>query len=120
MITSNTYQFINLEYLELMSDNDNSMKKVLLDMLIEELPMEINKMQPLVEARSWVELSEVSHKMKSTLAYVGNDDMTVNNKTIEVLCKSEQDLDQIPELVKKLETCLERVMPELKIELTRL
>lgn len=120
MVTSNTYQYINLEYLELMSDNDNSMKKVLLEMLMDELPVEIEKMPPLAEAKSWLELSEVAHKMKSTLAYVGNDDMTVANKTIEVLCKTEQDVDQIPELVATLQSCLERVIPELKIELSKL
>lgn len=120
MITSNTYQFINLEYLELMSDNDNAMKKVLLEMLMDELPAEIEKMAPLAEAKSWNELSEVSHKMKSTLAYVGNDDMTVANKTIEVLCKTEEDLDQIPAQIETLNNCLERVLPELKIEMSRL
>ncbi len=120
MITSNTYQFINLEYLELMSDGDNGMKKVLLEMLLEELPVEMDKMKELATASSWAELSEVSHKMKSTLAYVGNDDMTVANKTVEVLCKSEQDLDQIPVLVNTIYSCMERVIPELKIELSRL
>ncbi len=118
--TSNTYQFINLEYLDLMSDGDNGMKKILLEMLLDELPTEFDKMVSCKESKSWNDLSEVSHKMKSTLAYVGNEEMTVSNKTIEVLAKTEQDLDQIPTLLDSLKTNLDRVMPELKIELSRL
>jgi len=120
MITKNTYQFINLEYLELMSDGDDAMKKVLLDMLLEELPQEVEKMKTLVDQSAWNDVSEVSHKMKSTLAYVGNDEMTVANKSIEIITKTEQDLDQLPDLMQTLCKNLERVVPELRIEHSRL
>ncbi len=120
MVSNNTYQFINLDYLELMSDGDDSMKKVLLEMLIEELPDEIVKMRALQQASDWNELCSVSHKMKSTLSYVGNDTMTETNKTIEKNTKNATELDQVPTLMNTLETNLDRVMTELKIELTRL
>lgn len=120
MVSSNAYQFINLDYLELMSDGDDSMKKVLLEMLIEELPEEIVKMRSLEQVSNWSELSSVSHKMKSTLSYVGNETMTDANKTIEQNTKDADGLSEVPRLMKSLETNLERVMTELKIELTRL
>jgi len=103
-----------------MSDGDNGMKKILLEMLLDELPTEFEKMIVCSDSKSWNDLSEVSHKMKSTLAYVGNDEMTVSNKTIEILSKTDQDLDQIPSLLANLKTNLDRVMPELKLELSRL
>ena len=120
MVSNNAYQFINLDYLDLMADGDDSMKKVLLEMLIEELPDEIVKMRSLQQQSNWSELSSVSHKMKSTLSYVGNDDMSESNKTIEQNTKNNTDLDGITGLMDKLEANLERVMTELKIELTRL
>ena len=120
MVSNNAYQFINLDYLELMSDGDNSMKKVLLEMLIEELPDEISKMRTLQEASNWSELSSVSHKMKSTLSYVGNESMTESNKTIEQVTKQNADIDGVRTLMDALETNLDRVMTELKVELTRL
>ncbi len=120
MVSNNAYQFINLDYLELMSDGDDSMKKVLLEMLIEELPDEIVKMRSLEQASNWAELSSVSHKMKSTLSYVGNDTMTEANKTIEKYTKEDTGLNDVPSLMDTLETNLDRVMTELKIELTRL
>lgn len=120
MVSNNAYQFINLDYLELMSDGDDSMKKVLLEMLIEELPDEIVKMKELQQASNWDELSSVSHKMKSTLSYVGNDSMTEANKTIEQNTKHQTSLEDVSTLMTSLETNLDRVMTELKIELTRL
>ena len=120
MVSNNAYQFINLDYLELMSDGDDSMKKVLLEMLIVELPDEIVKMRSLEQASNWAELSSVSHKMKSTLSYVGNEIMTISNKTIEKNTKNNESLEEIPTHMDTLETNLERVMTELKIELTRL
>lgn len=120
MVSNNTYQFINLDYLELMSDGDDSMKKVLLEMLIEELPDEIVKMRSLQEAANWDDLCSASHKMKSTLSYVGNEIMTESNKVIEHSTKDSTDLENISSLMDTLETNLDRVMAELKIELTRL
>jgi len=120
MVSNNTYQFINLDYLELMSDGDDSMKKVLLEMLIEELPDEIVKMRSLQQASNWAELSSVSHKMKSTLSYVGNETMTEANKTIEKNTKEDTGIEDVASLMDSLETNLDRVMTELKIELTRL
>lgn len=120
MVSNNAYQFINLDYLELMSDGDDSMKKVLLEMLVEELPDEIVKMRKLQQESNWAELTSVSHKMKSTLSYVGNDKMTEANKTIELNTKHNTGLEDVPSLMDSLETNLDRVMNELKIELTRL
>jgi len=120
MVSNNAYQFINLEYLELMSDGDESMKKVLLEMLIEELPAEVVKMRGLEQSSSWNELCSVSHKMKSTLSYVGNEEMTLANKTIEQHTKNNTALEEVPVLMGQIETNLDRVMTELKIELTRL
>ena len=38
------FKYIDLSYLDLMSDGDLEMKQMMLDMLIEEIPAEINKM----------------------------------------------------------------------------
>jgi len=38
----NCYKHINLEYMDMMSDGDDSMKKIMLEMLLEELPQEKN------------------------------------------------------------------------------
>ncbi|MEL6923177.1 MAG: Hpt domain-containing protein [Bacteroidota bacterium] len=113
----NTHQHINLNYLEMMADGDDSMKVVMLEMLLEELPVEVAKMRELTDAGNWSELTSVSHKMKSTLAYVGNDAMTEANKEIELITKDGGDYSKVPGLMDTVETQFNNVLPELKTEL---
>lgn len=114
------YKFINLDYLDMMSDGDLDMKKVMLDMLFEELPMEISKMRQLTDTNDWNELKSVSHKMKSTLSFVGCDPMTTSNTEIEALCKTGNDAGKISTLMAVLENNLDDVMSELKMEYAKL
>ncbi len=113
----NTYAHLNLDYLNLMSDGDLDMKKVMLEMLLEELPSEIKKMRPLMEDKKWEKLKDVSHKMKSTLAFVGNEEMTIANTVVEQISKDLENFEELPELITILENMTEKVMPELKIVL---
>jgi len=77
------YKHIDLSYLELMSDGDADMKGILLDMLLTEPSGEFKKMQELAAAQSWDELKQVSHKMKSTLPYIGFEELSETNKKID-------------------------------------
>ena len=121
MIDTNktTYDYINLEYMEMMSEGDSSMKKVMIEMLMEELPQEIDKMDALVKDRNWNELMSVSHKMKSTLAFVGNENMTEANKQIESLSKEGSNTDSIPELLESLKNLYPKVLNELQQEIDK-
>ena len=113
------YRHINLEYLDLMADGDDSMKQVILGMLITELPEEITKMKGLIQNQSWTELSNVSHKLKSTLSYVGNEEMTLTNKAIEKFSKNQISLDEIGSLYTVLKEHLPSVVNELEAELEK-
>ena len=121
MIDTNktTYDYINLEYMEMMSEGDSSMKKVMIEMLMEELPQEIDKMDALVKDRNWNELMSVSHKMKSTLAFVGNENMTEANKQIESLSKEGSNTDSVPELLESLKNLYPKVLNELQQEIDK-
>ena len=114
------YNFINLDYLNMMSDGDLEMKKVMLDMLFEELPAEIAKMRDLCNASDWEELKSVSHKMKSTLSFVGCEEMTNANSEIELICKEGEEVEKIPSLMAVLDNNFDNVMVELKTEYNKL
>ena len=115
-MSSAAYKHINLDYLELMSDGDSDMKKTMLEMLLAEIPDEFSKMRGLVNDQNWEELTQVSHKMKSTLAFVGNEELTNANKQLELLSKNEEDFEQIRNLMSILESKLEFVTDELQVE----
>lgn len=115
-----SYSFINLDYMDMMSDGDDSMKVVMLEMLLDELPQELQKMSDLCAAADWTELGSVSHKMKSTLAFVGNNEMTSANTEVETICKSGERVAQVPALVTTLTDIAPQALKELKAELGRL
>ncbi len=95
------YQFINLEYLELMADGDNDMKGTLLQMLLSEPAGEFVKMKQHFDDENWEALKQVSHKMKTTLPYIGYEKLTETNVKIDRMLweQKEQGLsnDQIRE-----------------------
>ncbi len=115
------YKYINLSYLELMSDGDAQMKNILLDMLLTEPVGEFEKMQSLSAQKNWEELKQVSHKMKSTLPYIGFEELTETNKRIDKTLwerenseLSEKQIGQtIPELVKTVYELYKKTVPEL-------
>ncbi len=110
------YNHINLSYLELMSDGDVEMKKVMLEMLFEEPVQEFEKMAQAVKEEDWQTLKAVSHKMKSTLAFVGNDLLTTTNKKVESIVKEMSDVAQLPDLIKLLQDNYQKALVELKTE----
>ncbi len=119
-MSDNGYAHINLAYLELMADNDPEMKAVMLDMLLDELPEELEKMKNHFASGSWEDLGSVSHKMKSTLAFVGNEEMTAANKDIETMAKDGAEAGKLERLLNVLVEMCPKVMAELKVEQSRL
>ena len=120
MTTSTNYQYVNLDYLNLMTDGDDDMKKVMIDMLFEELPQELTKMNELYAAGDLEELKAVSHQMKSTLAVIGNDQMTNANKTLEATLKDGSGTHKIPALLATLTELQTKVIAELQLEYRKL
>jgi HPt (histidine-containing phosphotransfer) domain-containing protein len=111
-------EIINLDYLRLMADNDDEMVQTMLAMLLEELPAEMAKLEALCGAENWEDLTKVSHKMKSTLAFVGNETMTQANKELERLTKYKIDLHLVTGLVSSLLAHLPAVMAALEKEVS--
>ncbi len=90
------YQYINLDYIDLMTDGDDEMKVTMLEMLLEEMPAELELMKNHLANAEWEDLFKAAHKMKSTLSFIGNDAMTQANIAIEHAAKHEKNIDGIP------------------------
>jgi len=110
-----SFQHINLDYLELMSDGDDDMKKVMIEMLLEEVPAEVAKLNKMHEIADWKELREVSHKLKSTLSFIGNPIMTEANKKVEDIAKAADGLEELPSLLEAITSTYPGALEELKM-----
>ena len=109
-----SYQHINLDYLDLMSDGDDDMKKVMIKMLLEEVPKEVSKMNEVYQASDWNQLKEVSHKLKSTLAFIGNPVLTDTNQKVEDIAKAEQGIEELSTLLDSITNTYPKALEELK------
>lgn len=109
-----TYQYIDLSYLKGIVGDDADTLKTMLDMLVGEVPEEIKKMQALHQKNDWEELFQVSHKMKTTLGFVGNGEMDKINKSLEHASRHKVNLDATAEMVEKLTKLSESVVKELQ------
>lgn len=105
---------INLEYLKTMAAGDPEMEQTLLEMVLTELEEEWQSMRRHFESKDWQGLFQASHKMKSTLAFVGNDELTRLNKAVEERTRYLQKLEEVEGYLKELEGCLPAVIEALE------
>ncbi|MEM7102215.1 MAG: response regulator [Bacteroidota bacterium] len=80
-----TFQLINMGYLDLMADGDAEMKAILLEMLLKEPEEEFHKMERFALEKNWEDLKQVSHKMKTTLPYIGYEKLIETNIKLDRL-----------------------------------
>ncbi len=114
------YQYINLEYLELMADGDMEMKKTMLEMLLDELPNEVAKMPGLYDKSDWDGLHKLSHKLKSTLSFVGNGEMDKANVQIVEISREVTDTSLLPGYIQSMQQFCDKALSELHQEFSKL
>jgi HPt (histidine-containing phosphotransfer) domain-containing protein len=114
MTVTMTYNHINLEYLDTMTGGDDEMRNEMLSMLIIEIPDEMGKMQDATAASDWEEVFQISHKFKTTLSFIGNEEMITTNKTVEYCSRHRVDVTEIPAMVAQLAERMPLVLEELK------
>ena len=114
MGTTICFQTINLEYLETMTGGDAEMMNQMIHMLIDEIPVEVVKMQACVAPKDWEEIFQISHKLKTTLAFIGNEEINSLNKTIEHCSRNRVDIEEIPPMIEQLSELSKPIVAELK------
>jgi HPt (histidine-containing phosphotransfer) domain-containing protein len=71
-------------------------------------------MHKTADARDWVALSKLAHKLKSTVDSMGIVSLQQDVRKIEADGKQGNDVDHLPELVKKIEATMAVVMAQVK------
>lgn len=107
--------FTDLTYLRTMTDGDAAMLQMMLDMLIAEIPEETEKMNTFAATQQWHDLFQVSHKMKTTLAFIGNEEMTELNKNIEHCTRNNSELATVPQMLERLTELSKIAVEELRV-----
>ncbi len=104
---------INLNYLNEMTDGDEDMRQTMLEMILDEVPSEMEKMRDQWLSGDLAGLKETSHKMKSTLAFVGNRRLTEANAAVEQIARGNGQVANLANLFWDIEEELPFVLNEL-------
>lgn len=75
-----THQYIHLGYLDTVAGDDQELRQTLLEMVQKELSTVVPEMNQAYRTQNWEGLHEIVHKLKSTLAFVGNPKLTTINQ----------------------------------------
>ncbi len=112
--STTAFKNINLQYLDMMTEGDSDTRQTMLEMICEEVPAEMKKMVTAWKNGDVKTLKEVSHKMKSTLAFVGNDALTEANRGIEQVAMGYVEKTQLAGYFEVLENRLPEVLADLQ------
>lgn len=113
------YEYITLEYLETITGGDVETRKTILNMLLGDLETLCPKLSLFAEAKNWEEVEKIAHKLKSSLAFAGNENLTRSNEIILENSRLKQDVETLPIEVAKMEAIMPLIIAEIKEELGR-
>ena len=105
---------IDLSYLEDITGGDNEMMLEMLNLFIEDIPSQVDKINIAVEEKNMKSLGTEAHKLKPTLQYVGLNEMYELIKKLEVIGKSGKYSKEVEVLTRQLKNKMNTGMPLLE------
>lgn len=111
---------IDLSYMELIIDGDAEMKKEMLFILLSEPQEEIDTLWQKVENNDCEGIKKVCHKMKSTLAFVGNEKLSEINSEINQMADSNMITQELKTLLSNFESLFQKLLIQVKAEYEKL
>lgn len=111
---SGQFQHIDLAYLEHMTDGDRAFQGEMLQMLIKAVREEVPRMRRLFASGDWRQLTEVSHRFKTTIGFSSCQAMIDANAGIEAAAESGTGRERLPDLLASLEAAQPSVLAELE------
>jgi len=84
----NPYKYINLGYLESITDGNDELIKELVTIFIEQVPEFNEGFEEGIEKRDWSQIAAIAHKAKSSVMSMGMDELGNKDlKNLELLAK---------------------------------
>lgn len=111
---------IDLSYMDLIIDGDDEMKKEMLFILLNEPQEEIAALWQKVENNDCDGIKKICHKMKSTLAFVGNETLSDLNSEINQKADSKMITEELIALLSTFENLFQQLLIQVKAEYEKL
>jgi len=113
MTTNTKEKLTDLNYLQSISENDQSFMKEMIVTFLEQTPIFLQELELLVEAKDWKKAGQTAHRMKPSFTFMGMPETQLLAKDIEKACEEKANLDQIPEMLQQIKADCEMAYQEL-------
>ena len=107
---------VDLSYLKDISDNDEEFIKDMILSFMENSPVMIQDMKKAAKEKNWGEVGNIAHRIKPSIVFMGMNSIKDVVETIESNGLKGKNVDQIPELITRLEATCCQAYEELKHE----
>jgi len=112
-----TGQTINTSFLNSVTGDNAHLRDEMIRTLLEETPVEVDKMHRQLEDSNLKGLAATAHKFKTSATLFGNKELEKDLKSIEVNIKQEKNIEIIPMLLGRVEKISKLACNELEKEL---
>lgn len=111
---------IDLSYLREVSNGDTSIMRMAIEKYLETTPAYLENLQIQLRGLNYDGLRKAAHKLKSSLQFMGLNDLYHLALMVETSCKAEQNMEQLPIWVGQITEGIGDSYPLLKAELEQL
>ncbi|OFX20801.1 MAG: hypothetical protein A2041_03920 [Bacteroidetes bacterium GWA2_31_9b] len=108
------YKFINLSYLNEISNGNNNFILELIELLFEQLPEYQIKMNEYYSQKDWNNLGRIAHKAKSAIIMVGMEELALELKKLEENAKEGKNIGDYQEIIVKFVNISNEAIKELQ------
>lgn len=114
------FYYITLDYMREMSSGDKKTELELLKLLFIDLEREVPRLTRLITAKDVAGTKQLSHHLKSTFAFTGNEVLIRNIKSVETVAQAGSINSQLVAKWQEILNILPMVINELKLLESRL
>ena len=105
---------VHLEELQQLVNNDYSKLEKYISIFFNNVPSDLEKLKEAFDLEKWEELGQIAHKIKGNVGYMGISSIKKELEILEKVNKEVGDLEEIADIVNRVEIVLELAIKELK------
>lgn len=107
---------IDLTYLREVASGNTEFMIEMIDIFLEQTPTFVDDLTKAIEVKDWKKMSELSHKIKPTLAFIGVDSGRQVMEEIEKDARNQVDYDEIVEKFNLMKVVFKTIFENLEIK----
>lgn len=106
-------KYIDLNFLNLLSEGNEEFFQDMIETFLNDAPGMIIKMEACLMEKRWNELGNLAHNFKTSLTFMGINELSEMIRDMEHSCRSNRNIDLLPDQVGHIKTICQKAIEEL-------